>query len=58
VVQTLRKVFFVDFSLGHLQLLLLGCLLLLWLLLFILEQRHSFGNTYCMHMYNISIINA
>jgi hypothetical protein len=30
---------------------LLGCLLLLRLLLFVLEQRQSFGNTYCMHMH-------
>jgi hypothetical protein len=57
VVQALRKVFFVGFSFGHLHLLLLGCLLLLRLLLFVLEQRHSFGNTYSMHIHNISIMN-
>jgi hypothetical protein len=58
VVRALRKVFLVGFSFGHLHLLLLGCLLHLWLLLFILEQCHSFGNIYCMHMHNISIMNA
>jgi hypothetical protein len=55
VVWALRKVFFVGFSFSHLHLLLL---MLLRLLLFILEQHHSFGNTYYMHMHNISIMIA
>jgi hypothetical protein len=58
VVRALRKVFFVGFSFGHMHLLLLGYLLLLRLLLVILEQRHSFRNTYYMRMHNISMMNT
>jgi hypothetical protein len=58
MVWALKKVFFVDFSFDHQHLLLLDLLLLLQRSLFELQQRHALGNTYCMHMHNISMTNA
>jgi hypothetical protein len=57
MVRALRKIFYVGSSFG-LDLLLLGCLLLLRVHLLELEKCYAFRGTYCMHMHKMSIMNA